>query len=402
MAVLFITATICFPHGSKDKEPEAPPDDVFITERALDNSYVPRKVEGDDVPFVESWGWVLQGREYELSKSAKLTDIGYFAADIDTYGHLSGVPKRIGLKKQKARVHLVLVCDSKSLTHFVLSGAPELRDILISDIMTASFQYDGVQVDYELIPAKDIDSFLAFLTELSKQVHKAGKIFSVCVPARTRLLKGDAFPYAAIAQICDRVMIMAYDEHWSTSKPGPIASVAWCRNVAKYAMTVIPSEKLVMGLPFYGRTWANEKPAQGWYHSGISRILRQYDHDEVRYVNDIPTAHVTMKVKVTCFFEDAYSTVTKLRLYNELGVKNVAFWRVGQEDQSVWKWINLVTPDYFAPKITPPDPIETPDSANTKNSDNSNTNNTPANEKTEDKLPKDFIIIDSSKLRPKK
>lgn len=411
--ISLINIAAIFPSGSKDKKVQEPPDDVYIAARALDNSYKPREVTGEIVPFIESWGWVLQGREYELSKDAKLTDIGYFAADIDTYGHLAGAPKRSSLKKQKARVHLVLVCDSKSLTHFVLSGAPELRDILIDDIMSASLQYDGVQVDYELIPAKDIESFIAFLTELSKRVHKAGKIFSVCVPARTRLLKGDAFPYAQIADISDRVMIMAYDEHWSTSKPGPIASVAWCRNVAKYAITVIPESKLVMGLPFYGRTWANERPAQGWYHSGIGRILRQYEHDEVRYINDIPSAHITMKVNVTCYFEDAYSTVTKLRLYSTLGVKNVAFWRIGQEDQSVWRWMKLVDSDYFAPKEIPPIPSDAPDGDSTptsqnsdsaKSNNNSNKSNNNSTNRTGEKkeLPKDFIIIDSSKLNPRK
>lgn len=321
------------------------PDTVFITTKTRDG-YKKRPIEGGSVAFNEVWGWVVQGRESELTSSTVVTDVGYFAASIDTYGHLTNIPKRSAIKTPKvagkrARVHLVLVSDSKSLTHFILDPKFNLTERLLGDILAASTDFDGVQVDYELIPAADFSNFMNFIKRLAAEVHKLGKVFSICVPARTRLLRDDAFPYAAISKFSDRVVVMAYDEHWSTSAPGPIASVAWCRNVAKYAVTVVPKEKLVMGLPFYGRTWSNEKVAQGWYYSGVKRIIRQYDSDNVRYEADVPTVKLRITAKVTCYFEDAYSTVKKLRLYSDKGISNVAFWRIGQEDPDIWRYITL-------------------------------------------------------------
>ena len=213
---------------------------------------------------------------------------------------------------------------------------------MIADILAASEPFDGIQVDYELIPGKDSDNFMTFLKLLSAGARKKGKLFSVCVPARVKTISDDTFSYPKIAELSDRVMIMAYDEHWSTSLPGPIASVSWCEKIANYALTVIPPEKLVMGLPFYGRSWANEKTAQGWYFSGINRIIDQYDSGKVEYVNDIPTVDIKMDVNVTCWFEDAYSTVQKLRLYTSRGISYAAFWRIGQEDPEIWRWITLL------------------------------------------------------------
>ena len=63
------------------------------------------------------------------------------------------------------------------------------------------------------------------------------KWFSICVPARFKLLSEDIYPYAEIANYCDRVFVMAYDEHWSTSKPGAVASVEWCRKVMAVSYT---------------------------------------------------------------------------------------------------------------------------------------------------------------------
>lgn len=49
-----------------------------------------------------------------------------------------------------------------------------------------------------------------------------------------------------------------------------------------------------------------------------------------------------MDVNVTCWFEDAYSTVQKLRLYTSRGISYAAFWRIGQEDPEIWRWITLL------------------------------------------------------------
>ena len=62
---------------------------------------------------------------------------------------------------------------------------------------------------------------------------------------------------------------MAYDEHGESSKPGPIASMSWYRDVVQRALRSIPREKLVVGLANYaydwmeGREWADPMTYQG-------------------------------------------------------------------------------------------------------------------------------------------
>lgn len=304
-------------------------------------SYRQKTPEGEPVEMQEVWGWVMQSRIEELDNEYPLTDIGFFAADVDCYGNLANIPDRSKLANFPGRVHLVIVCDSKSLTHFVLEPKYGLTDKMIQDIMQAAKPFDGINVDYELIPGKDAANFLNFLEKLSKECKKQGKMFTVCVPARVKTISDDTFPYKKIADLSDRVMIMAYDEHWSTSKPGAIASINWCKKIADYAVTVIPQEKLVMGLPFYGRSWANEKTAQAWYFEGVNRIIDEHNSGRVKYINDVPTVNITMKVKTDFWFEDSYSTVAKMRLYKTADINKIAFWRIGQEDKNVWSWIKI-------------------------------------------------------------
>ena len=73
----------------------------------------------------------------------------------------------------------------------------------------------------------------------------------------------------------------------------------------------------------------------------MNRIIDEYKSGRVTYVNDIPNVEVTMKVKADFWFEDAYSTVAKMRLYKNFDVNKIAFWRIGQEDKNIWRWIKM-------------------------------------------------------------
>ena len=176
-------------------------------------AYRQKSISGEPVEMQEIWGWVMQSRFYEFDNDLPLTDVGFFATDVDCYGNLTNVPDRSKLANFPGRVHLVLVCDSRSLTHFVLDPNFGITDKMIKEIMQAAEPFDGINVDYELIPGKDVQNFLNFLEKLKNECKKVGKMFTVCVPARVKTISDDVFPYEKIAVLADRVMIMAYDEH---------------------------------------------------------------------------------------------------------------------------------------------------------------------------------------------
>src|SRR5574344_1013957 len=48
----------------------------------------------DEVQFNVIWGYVMKGRENELNYDSPLSDIGYFAAEINCYGELPDIPDR--------------------------------------------------------------------------------------------------------------------------------------------------------------------------------------------------------------------------------------------------------------------------------------------------------------------
>ena len=293
--------------------------------------------EGETLPmseFREIWVYVIDGEEEYLKPGLPISDIGYFGAELDTYGKLVNVPDPRKIAFFGARVHLVVASSSRSLTHFaLLEGRPERRE-LIADLLEAAKSYDGIQIDFENVAQRDADSFLAFLRDLRAGLN--GKMLTIALPARTRFIQNDIFDYAKINGHVDRILVMAYDEHWSGSEPGPIASMEWCRRVAAYSLEVIGREKLIMGLPFYGRTWGDINANRAFFNSGIERIKREEGVTVVERDNGVPFFSYQKTLTVTGYYDDDYSLSTRLQMYRRMGVNAAGFWRLGQETPVIW------------------------------------------------------------------
>jgi hypothetical protein len=289
--------------------------------------------------FGEVWAYILQDREDALKEGLPVSDLGYFGAEVDSYGKLTGVPNPRAIPPFNGRIHLVVKCDSYALTHFILKpGSPERREF-IADLLAAARNFDGLQVDFEYILNRDREQFFSFLEELRAGLK--GKFFTVALKARTRALSNDVHDYARISPLVDRILVMAYDEHWASSAPGPIAGMEWCRNVAAYAYSVIGREKLVMGLPFYGRVWIDPSPARAYIYPQIETLLNENGGPEIRREQGIPNFEYETSVVVKGYYEDSGSLAARLRMYKDMGVRAVGFWRLGQEDPGVWNALRL-------------------------------------------------------------
>jgi spore germination protein YaaH len=117
--------------------------------------------------------------------------------------------------------------------------------------------------------------------------------------------------------------------------------MAWCKNIADYALKTIGPEKLIMGIPFYGRGWGNKTTSQAYIHSTIERIQNENSVTEIRRENGIPTFDYEIPVSVKVYYEDDYSLSVRMDMYRSMGVNAVGFWRLGQETPAVWKQLKL-------------------------------------------------------------
>lgn len=299
-----------------------------------DGAEYPRRYE-----FREVWGYLMKGEEHELTGREPFTDILYFGVSVDSEGKLFGstTPPTLPFEGIKPRVHLVVFkLADPALLHSCLNKEGTVRENLIDDIAAAAENFDGIQIDFESLMPDDGEAFNSFLTDL--KVRLPDKVLSAAVPAR---LNGagngkKAYDYAALAGIVDRVFVMAYDQHWETSQPGPVASLSWCGSVAGYAVSAILPDRLVMGIPLYGRAWQARKINRAVTHRRAVELARRRVDRRTGPADQGPFFEYVEKVTVKVFYEDTGSIHEKLRLYESYRIPAVAFWRIGQGPPELW------------------------------------------------------------------
>jgi len=301
--------------------------------------------------FEEIWAYVTTSDENSFKPTYPITDIGYFAAEINSFGKLVNVPNRKKIKGFSGRVHLVVAqVSNRALTHFAIDPSLPIRDVLIEDILKAASSFDGVQIDFEHVAPQDRYNFYSFLFQLKSGL--GDKPLSIALGARTKYLD-DAYEYAKIAQIVDKILIMAYDEHWSSSAPGSVASLAWCKRVAEYAVNNIPLEKLIMGIPFYSRAWASANLSKAYKHSGVKKLIADKNIVEFEFNEEVPFFKYQEIIDVVVYYENFEAVLKRAAIYDSMQIDKIGFWRLGQEDIQVWQNLktNLPKPNTIKQRV---------------------------------------------------
>ena len=208
----------------------------------------------------------------------------------------------------------------------------------------ASDRFRGLMVDFEAFPSVGQPGYVALLNELSLDLHARGMKLYVSVPAHNL-----EFDYAAISKPADGVVVMNYDEHYPGAASGPVASQDWFVDNLKFAVKVIPREKLICAIANYGYDWV-QKPAKGALPAGAKdhsvsvqeAWLEARDSDvDVTFDDDAMNPHFSYldegSLRHDVWFLDAVTALNHMRSAQLLGIQTFALWKLGGEDRTIWK-----------------------------------------------------------------
>ena len=221
------------------------------------------------------------------------------------------------------------------------------RQNLINNInnQIKTYNYDGVNIDFEGVYYQNRSHLNLFMQELYNSLNPKGYKVTIAVPAKTYdnplASWNGAFDYAELNKYSDAIVIMAYDEHWSGGAPGSIASIGWVTNVVNYATTVIPPEKILLGVAAYGYDWSS-KGGKAYGIDAIYRLATTYNATiQWDSVSASPyfTYTDTDNVLHTVWFENEYSLPFKLNLVNDKNLQGIAIWKLGLENSAYFNKI---------------------------------------------------------------
>jgi peptidoglycan-N-acetylglucosamine deacetylase len=257
------------------------------------------------------------------------------------------------------------------------ASVPEIGNFLSDEALRTSFvqqintflaanpSYRGLTIDFQEIPTAAQPGFKALIAALYDDLHPRNLHLYVNSPV------GDPdWDLKFVADHSDGLLLMNYDEH-NGDEPGPIASQDWFLDNLKQVLKTVPKEKIICSLGSYGYDWMTTLPAtdtadkhgakkkpvpvktlgqtplstqDAWQEAADSESQIDLDDDSlnVHFAYDDVDAHVRHQV----WFLDAVTIQNQMRGARTLGIQTYALWKLGSEDNSMWKiWDHPMTTD---------------------------------------------------------
>jgi len=213
--------------------------------------------------------------------------------------------------------------------------------------------FEGLQIDYEFLSGSVREEFSEFIRRLSYALKQHDKALSVVVHPKT----GEFIPrenngswaqdWRELSRHTEKIVLMAYGEHYPGSEPGPIASPSWLDRLLKFAIfdQRIEPSRLTLALATYAEIWKRHR-----YNGSVSSPSGEFTYQSVLdlemhhgfRVRDKASASPYLSFKDEdgrrnfVWFEDAFSIARKLEVARSYGINNLAFWRLGREDPEIW------------------------------------------------------------------
>lgn len=211
------------------------------------------------------------------------------------------------------------------------------------------YKIQGINFDFENVYVANRDILTKHIREVALVLHEMGLIISADVTRKdiTSSVWSMCYDRDALSETADYIMLMAYDEYYAGSTTaGSVASLDWTEDTIKLTLEEVPSEKLILGIPFYMRYWevTNGKVTT----SRAISMQTAYDlinQNNVSYTwleNDGQYKISWQNGNKTCMFwlENSDTIKERVLLANKYSLSGIASWRRGLEIQNAWNVIN--------------------------------------------------------------
>ncbi|MGI4980170.1 MAG: polysaccharide deacetylase family protein [Janthinobacterium lividum] len=226
--------------------------------------------------------------------------------------------------------------------------------------LLSNSRYHGISLDFEEVPTAAQPAYQQLIANLYSTMHARGLKLYINTP-----VGDDDWDMKFMADHSDGLLLMNYDQHQTDSGPGPIAPEDWFVKNLQNIMKQVPKEKLICAIGSYGYDWTMTLPSavaqgkKGTQTKASAPFVHKVVHADNMSTQAVWQAAVDSgsevdlddasrnphfsyddednHVRHEVWFLDAVTTLNEMRAARRLGLQTFALWRLGSEDQSMWK-----------------------------------------------------------------
>lgn len=234
----------------------------------------------------------------------------------------------------------------------VLENEP-VQDALIGEVTAKLLEkgYRGVDVDFEYIPGDLSEEYAAFLERMRAALTDNGLLLFVSLAPKTYAgqpgILYEAHDYAALGAQADKALIMTYEWGYTYGPPMAIAPIKEVRRVVSYAVTEIPPEKLLLGMPNYAYDWTlpfvKGESAAVTLGNPQAAALAAQTGAQILFDETAASPHFNYNdgsVEHEVWFEDGRSVTAKLELIRQFKLSGIGVWNLMRRFSALWYLID--------------------------------------------------------------
>ncbi|HHX80258.1 MAG TPA: LysM peptidoglycan-binding domain-containing protein [Acholeplasmataceae bacterium] len=306
---------------------------------------------------IEINGYVYPEAEAEVLEPMlpQLTYLSIFAYPVRSDGSLEEIAdERLIELARKNRVAPMMVIANitngsfdSDIAHSLLTDEA-VQERLIENIFNVlrSKNYFGLDVDLEYLYPDDREAYNRFLRRMAGLLHQEGYILTTAIAPKTsgeqEGLLYEAHDYPVHGEVVDHVILMTYEWGYLWSEAMPVAPIDKVEEVISYAVTVIPPERILMGVPNYGYDFnvprIEEVPATLITNYEAIEIAKKHlgriEFDE-EAMSPFFQYHENGQLREV-HFEDARSIRAKIFLMREYDLGGLSFWTLMNYFRPAW------------------------------------------------------------------
>jgi spore germination protein len=233
--------------------------------------------------------------------------------------------------------------DNPNLPRFMTDRI--FQDVVLTNMLTLIRikGADGMDLDMEYIPPEYKLEFISMIRNAAYLMRNSGYILNVAVAPKTSAeqsgLLYEAHDYRAIGEAADMVFLMTYEWGYKYGPPMAVAPLVNVKQVLDYALTEIPPEKIILGIPNYGYDWALpyiKDVTAAETISNIEAIDRsvekgaeiEFDLRAASPFYNYPQRGGLIPENHIVWFEDVRSVGEKMDLAAENGILGIGYWNI--------------------------------------------------------------------------
>jgi len=275
-----------------------------------------------------------------------LTYLSIFSYQVRPDGSLKGIDdaRPIQMARNAGVAPLMVITNieedsgfSSELAHEILTNRQAENVLLENVVGVLQGSYYGLDIDFEYIYPEDRQNYVDFISRVVNRLHPLGYSVSVALAPKTSAdqkgLLYEAHDYPAIGAIADRVILMTYEWGYLRGPAQAVAPINKVRQVLDYATSVIPSEKILMGMPNYGYDWtlpfvkgSSARPLTNYgavlLAAKVGANIRYDNISQAPFFNYYDSDGSRHEV----WFDDARSIEARLKLVENYDLAGVSYW----------------------------------------------------------------------------